>query len=130
MLYSYSFRRLFMLVTALVILAGALAPTVSRALAQPVSNSSGWVEVCTAQGFKVIPIDKVSTEQTDHGTLSMDHCPFCLPQFHTALLPTCLTNTASSPVQLRTLVPHLFLSAPRMLYAWTSALPRAPPVLV
>lgn len=129
-MYSHTFRRFFMLIAAAVILAGALAPTVSRVLAQAVSNASAWQEVCTPQGIKLIPIGKSATEQPDHGTLSMDHCPFCLPHFHTALLPTGLTHTASSPVPLLIPVPHLFLSAPRILYAWMSACPRAPPALI
>lgn len=70
-----------------VLLLGALAPTVSRALASPGAVPSA-IEVCTSEGPRWV--DVVSTAPSDPATSgttapagpgvvpTLDHCPFCL----------------------------------------------------
>lgn len=70
-----------------VLLLGALAPTVSRALASPGAAPSA-IEVCTSEGPR--RLDVVSAAPSDPATSgttapqgpgvvpSLDHCPFCL----------------------------------------------------
>jgi hypothetical protein len=55
------------------------------------------------------------------------HCPFCLLQAHGMAPPPAV----STPVVLAGVdaQPFLFLHAPRLLHAWSSASARAPPVL-
>jgi hypothetical protein len=55
---------------------GALAPTVSHALAQGSSGLS--FEICTSTGTQTIPADSPVAPES---AKSLDHCPFCL---HTA----------------------------------------------
>jgi len=75
------------LAVALMLL-GALAPTVSRALASRAAAAPSAIEVCTSEGPRWL--DVVSTAPSDPATSgttapqgpgvvpSLDHCPFCL----------------------------------------------------
>lgn len=65
---------------------GAMAPTVSRALAAT-NGPTGWIEVCTSTGARWVPLatgdvalPKAAIEQPPDtpDSLSLNHCPFCL----------------------------------------------------
>lgn len=71
-----------------VMLLGALAPTVSRALASRATGAVVAIEICTAEGprwldvVSAAPSDPIASGTTDpvgQGVApSIDHCPFCL----------------------------------------------------
>ena len=107
-------------------LAFALVPTVSRAMAFA-TGSSSWAEICTPQGMKLVAAvdgDEAPVQAGAH----LDHCALCgLSTDGAAPLPA-----TPAPLQLpvgSAEVPRLFLQAAHTLFAWRSAQPRAPPVL-
>ena len=68
-----------------VMLLGAFAPTVSRALAAARSDAALMIEVCTSEGPRWVPLASTSADMStadfSHGqksAFSLDHCPFCL----------------------------------------------------
>jgi hypothetical protein len=67
---------------------GALAPTVSRALA---SSGSGWVEVCSAAGSRWVKLDGSGTAEGNSAPAGSSaagaDCPYCLLQHELPLLP-------------------------------------------
>ena len=110
-------------------LALALLPTLSHALAHSQGSSSRFAEVCTPQGMKQVAIDGVAGEADDAPTQaagSPEHCAYCAGSAQAAGMPP-------APLQVPLLRsaaldrPAPFLKAPRTLVAWCSAQPRAPP---
>lgn len=105
-------------------LAFALVPTVSRALA--FAQGSGWVEVCTSQGAQRIAaaIGDADTPAPPHAVL--DHCPLCTLAAGTgALLPASGAAWPAMGLAQRPLVG--IDEPPGALQVWAAALPRAPP---
>jgi len=108
-------------------LAFALMPTLSRAMAFA-DGSGNWAEVCTPQGMKLVSMaDRGASEGAPaQATVELEHCAFCAvtgdgaAPLSAAVLPALLPLTSAEP-------PRLFLHAPRTLFAWRSAQPRAPP---
>lgn len=124
---AHRHRRLSTWITILAMLAFALAPTVSRALAFA-GGGSGWAEVCTPQGMQWVSADGQRSDSPPDGAPQLDHCHFCqLAAAGAAPLP------ATAPVLALPLAgaepPRLFLQAARTPHAWRSAQPRAPPFL-
>lgn len=107
-----------------------LAPTVSRLLASS-STQAVWAEVCTPQGTRVLATsagdDDRSSAPAGHHLL--DHCPLCGLSGGAPALPP-VAWALPQPLQAQHSVPALFLHAPRRLFAWASAQPRAPPAAV
>ena len=107
-------------------LAFALVPTVSRALAFG-TGSSGWAEICTPQGMKRLAVVDDDGAPVQAGT-HLNHCALCgLSTDGAAPLP-------AAPAPLRLPVgsaagPRLFPQAAHTLPAWRRAQARAPPVL-
>jgi uncharacterized SAM-binding protein YcdF (DUF218 family) len=123
-----AFRRLFSWVALLAILGGALAPAVSHAVYSQTGKS--FLEICTAQGTRLIAVDADADPVTggQHNVV-MEHCPFCVPHAGSlGLLPTA-ELVFKQPADGSRFYPPLFYTAPRPLFAWASAQPRAPPVL-
>ena len=107
-------------------LAFALVPTVSRAMAFGIGSSS-WAEICTPQGMKRVAVadgDEAPAQAGAH----LDHCALCgLSTDGAAPLPA-----ARAPLRLpvgSAAVPQAFLQAAHTLPAWRRAQARAPPVL-
>jgi hypothetical protein len=126
MLASRRLRALTSWIACFAILLSALAPTLSHAFRGNVP--AGWIEICSATGAKLIKLDALG-KSTDQGSgdQSMKHCSYC--STHTTVLG--LPPAAPAGLILDTLafhVPELFLAAPRTLFAWASAQPRAPPL--
>ncbi|NMM14831.1 MAG: DUF2946 family protein [Rhodoferax sp.] len=91
-------RRLAVWLVVLVALFGALAPTLSHALALARGGTSAWTEVCTSTGTRWVMMGStapnaapqiadahastspVSTTSPDgqEAAFFLDHCPFCL----------------------------------------------------
>lgn len=109
------------------ILFGALAPTVSLAMAaaQPLTEE---VQVCTMAGMVTVVLSKAQSEKSpvpaqDH---MLKHCAYC--SAHGGATPAPPVAAFVLPVILQsTLYPSLFYGSATPLFAWTVALSRAPP---
>ena len=111
-------------------LAMALLPTVAHALASSQSLNSGWAEICTPQGTQWVAQDGTLAGDTVP-MAGADHqldCPYCRPSSAVAGLPP-TPPALVLPALAGDAVPPLFFHAPRTLFAWASAQPRAPPSL-
>jgi hypothetical protein len=115
----------------------ALAPAVSRAMG-PDEHGRYLVELCSAAGVEWVELSAeeaafygetgaVSSESGPAQSVpSLDHCPYCSAQFGNALPPS-PDLSQSFAVAGGAVLPTLFLVAPRPLFAWSPAHPRAPP---
>jgi hypothetical protein len=107
-------------------LALALVPAVSHALAFAQGGKSAWAEICTPQGMKVVAqlADDEGAPATGAGLL--EHCPFCTPAASALGMPpapAAVQTISEAGIEL----PPLFFQAPRTSFAWAAAQPRAPP---
>jgi len=110
-------------------LALALLPTVSHALAFAQGGKSAWAEVCTPQGMKLVALDDApGADGTTPAQAAshLDHCPYCTLSGQAAGMPPA-PPAAPGLLAGAEAVPLLFLQAPRTLFAWRSAQPRGPP---
>ncbi|MFT3858440.1 MAG: DUF2946 family protein [Aquabacterium sp.] len=121
---------------ALIVLLGALAPTVSRWVHASSSLPLALMEVCATReaGPSTLVLKQAPLTRSDSGWPAsphdMDHCPFCVLQGDGhALPPPVASIQMPSPSAAVTALPHLFLHAPRPLHAWAMAPARAPPLL-
>ncbi|EHR69429.1 Protein of unknown function (DUF2946) [Burkholderiales bacterium JOSHI_001] len=105
-------------VTLALLVLALLAPTLMRAS----TDRAPWTEICTTA-------NKVADAQSGHGSTAAgahEHCDACFSRLDTAgPAPAPLKLALPSP--LSQAVPALFLQAPRPLFAWRGAQPRAPP---
>lgn len=117
-------RRLTLWIATLAILFGTLAPAALQAL---LAAGGAWAEVCTASGARWVRAGDAKPSDSPPNTGHLPgHCPLC--NLHTPTLG--LPPAHESGLLLATVsfaVPALFLAAPRPLFAWLSAQPRAPP---
>lgn len=108
--------RAVMLLVALAL----LAPTISRALHHLEAVNSPWNQVCSAPLIDSLPAG-------GHAAPTLEHCPLCALQAAPALPPAEPATLYLLPA-LAFPLPALFLRAPRPLFAWLTAQPRAPPL--
>ena len=113
----------------------SFAPTVSHALARVQGQPSAWTQICTPQGMKtvavqaddVVPDAAASGPQEEGASLNLlEHCPLCGLAASALPLPAA-DGGLVLPLSQATEVPRLFLRAPRPLFIWSAAQPRAPP---
>jgi hypothetical protein len=111
-------------------LAMALLPMVSHALAFSRGDAGRWAEVCTPQGMRLVLVDAdsaVSDAPPVQAASHLEHCPSCALGADSLGLPP--THAPAPPQPLFPgHVPLLFLHAPHTLFAWLSAQPRGPPL--
>ena len=123
---GYRFRQLFSWIACLAILMSSVAPVLSQAF-QPSQGDAGWIEVCTALGQQLVHVEAAESSQTtppdDHARV---HCPYCSSHAVQLGLPPATSPVLFVPT-LHYGLPELFLAAPRTLFAWSTAQPRAPP---
>ena len=112
------------------ILLAALAPAISHAFAS-LDGHQAWVEICTAQGNKLIqvgpehnPESSAPQQHPDH----FEHCPFCTPNNVAAGLPPS-ADLVIATIEHHRIFPDLFYQAPQGLFVWTPASSRAPPAV-
>ena len=109
----------------------ALAPTISHALAHS-QGQSAFTEICTPQGMKRLLLDDrgapVSDAEPATAISHLDHCPLCGLGAQAPALPPAQPLPLLDDHGLSQALPSLFLQAPRPLFAWASAQPRAPPL--
>ena len=109
-------------------LALSLLPTVAHALGFAQGGKMALSEICTPQGMQWVGLDgqPIVDDAPMSGIEHLDDCPYCARATSAAGLPPTLP-----PLLLLapagTAAPPLFLHAPRTLFAWASAQPRAPP---
>jgi hypothetical protein len=119
-------RRLAAWTALFAALAAALLPAISHAFALD-GSATKWVEVCSVSGPVAIEVPANGPGFPKAPKASdFEHCPFCSAQAApVAILPPTVAvlalPAASAPV------PPLFLLAPRPLFAYLAARPRAPP---
>ncbi|MFO1329700.1 MAG: DUF2946 family protein [Rubrivivax sp.] len=111
-------------IALLAMLAFALLPTVSRALAS--AGGPAWAEVCTPQGARWAPLDD-GDGAPQPTLLSLDHCALCALATDGAAAPPPAAPVLALPLRSAE-APPLFLHAARTLPVWRSAQPRGPPV--
>ena len=122
--------RRFVWLALAAMLATAALPTVARVLASSQNDAAVWAEICTLQGMQRVAVDGTPAGDTAPAA-GGDHqqdCPYCRLSSTLAGLPPPPLTLALLPAG-GTPVPPLFLHAPRTLFAWASAQPRAPPSL-
>ena len=60
----------------------ALAPTLSHALAWSEGDGGHYMEICTATGSRLVPVDSnpssADSQPGQESVPSLSHCPFCL----------------------------------------------------
>jgi hypothetical protein len=107
----------------------AVMPTLSDAMA--FAKGEAMMEICTPQGMKTVSAETLPAdgETQPAAQLSMDHCDFCVPAAGAAPLPP-FSPPWHMPTSSCSRAPAAFFHAPRTLFAWASAQPRAPPVLL
>ena len=116
-------------IASFAILLAALAPSISHAVAAANNIPNGWTEICTVAGAKLVKLDDTSPSKTaPHKMSHFEHCPFCLN--HAGMLGLPPDTDVRVPLVAGThVLPSLFYHAPRPLFAWVAAQPRAPPLL-
>lgn len=116
-------------------LVGALAPTLSRAMA-PATGGDHRIEVCSAGGSRWIALSAGEAAQypdhalergdADSNRIDLDHCPYCS-------LQGCGAGLAAVDARVFLLAggpgfaADLAFAAPRCSPDWPAARPRAPP---
>ena len=111
-------------------LMAAFAPTLARVMPVSADDGARWFELCTGSGVEWVMVDGDVDENVgrEAHSGSSEHCPFCKLAAETPVL-----IVATSPVELSLQraapMPTAFLRAPRTLFAWTVASPRAPPLI-
>ncbi len=111
-------------------LALALLPTLSHALAFAHRGQSDWAEVCSPQGMKLVALADAPGVgiPAAQAAAAHEHCPCCSLGAHFLGIPLAPRLALGLP-PAAALVPPLSVQAPRTLFAWRSALPRAPPLV-
>lgn len=128
-MYTFVKRRLLLSwIALLAVLFSALAPSVSHALAAS-SPLDGLAEICTVNGVKTVKLSLADGDQPAPKSLAhhFEHCPYCMSHGGAPALPPANAGTVAVLTGHDT-YPPLFYHAPRSLYSWAAANPRAPPV--
>ena len=136
----HAFRqRFFAWIAIVAMMVSALAPAISRAMG-PDESGRYLIEVCSAAGTHQIALTAeeaafygeqvIPAGDSEGGDATMlDHCPYCSASFNLAMLPPVDAMPAFAVIGSR-LAPTLCFVAPRPLFAWSPAHPRAPPAHV
>lgn len=109
----------------LVILLASLVPGSAQTLS---GAKAGWLEICTADGATMVPLDDGTGQKPDplQAHHLLDHCQCCNPQ-SSGMAPPPAEAAVPRIVALGRLLPPLFLEGPRDRHVWVSFQPRAPP---
>jgi hypothetical protein len=117
-------------IACLAILFNAFAPLVSHAMeaAAPTPPVMA-IEVCTAMGMASMPLALAGSGDATSGKLhkNMNHCGYCVAHAAAHGLPP-PPAVAFAPAAGRDAYPPLYYHAPRPLFPWSLAQPRAPPL--
>ena len=113
-------------IACLAILMGSIAPTMSHALQRQATNV--WMEVCTTAADRSLNDDADAGKRTPDGPIDhqFQHCPWCGTHANALGMPPACASVPEFSAPDFT-APEHFVPAPRALFAWNSAQPRAPP---
>jgi Protein of unknown function (DUF2946) len=115
--------------TALAMMLSALAPSISFASRAIQGADIDFASICTATGIKWVDNQSgeilESAPTTSKSAVHAERCEACLTH-PLAILPVSQV-LLYTPVIALTRMPSLFLQAPRTLFVWSQANPRAPP---
>lgn len=106
------------------IVLASLAPSLTHALG--FAQGGSRIEVCTAQGSKWIDEADDGSPTAPSAAHVFEHCPYCsihMPDLGMPPSPTVVPLLIEGHGEY----PPAFYAAPRPLFAWRSAQPRAPP---
>lgn len=123
MFRTRQWRACFTWLAFMAILAAALMPSVSRALASDRVANIMMAELCAPSGMRYADMQK---PPGDKHASHMDDCAYCRFHADTPALPTVITLVA--PGEIAAVRPRLFYHSPTPLFAWTAARPRGPPL--
>jgi Protein of unknown function (DUF2946) len=127
---SYSSRR-WVWAAICILTLSAMMPTLTAWVASARASVS-WQDVCSTNRTSWIQLvaDQAPGDagSAQHNLNGSGHCPFCLLQDHTPVLPVMPLAPALANTALAVLVPPLLLHAPRPLHAWSPIAARAPPL--
>ena len=120
--------RTLALLAAMAMLCMAFVPAIGRWV-RAAQGADFWSEVCTANGAQVVLASSADdgSGPAKSSVAQLDHCPWCAHMG--AGLPPAEVRIPRVFVGATT-HPALFYRAPARLFAWASAQPRAPPVLL
>ena len=127
-------RRFAAWIACFAILLAALAPSISRAVANAKQESgSGWAEICSVAGIRFVQVlqadDGAADEKSGGKAMQMEHCAFCSTHAGSVGLPP--SPVLPLPVASGTAIfPALYYQSPSPLFIWSTAQSRAPPTLV
>lgn len=117
-------------IVAFTFLLAALLPALSHAMVP--ERSGAIMEICSSTGARVVlmsvDMSGDSRDEKSSGGVSSMNCPYCAIHHGAPDLPPAPAAWQPSTA-LRFEHPQLFLHAPRPLFAWASALARAPPTI-
>ena len=115
-------------IACLAILFNAFVPVVSHALS--LASPAVQMEVCTAMGVEMLPMTldggEPGKQDADKLLKSMTHCGYCATHAGSFGLPPQPIVVFALDLQ-RDTFPPLYYLAPRPLFPWSLAQPRAPP---
>lgn len=112
-------------IATLAILWAALAPSLSWAFVPDVTGA--WVEVCSVTGAKLVQVDTDAQHPDSSKVMGMKGCSYCASHAPDLGLPPAPDAGLRAPL-LAPLLPPLFFSAARTLFAWATVQARAPPL--
>jgi hypothetical protein len=112
-------------IAIMAILLTVLAPAVNHLL--PQASAAQAVELCTSHGLKMVS-GTGHAQSGDPVQPGAGHCAYCSVHAatHAAIPPSPAVALAPSGIFSH---PALFYHSPRLLFAWTVASSRAPPLL-
>ena len=137
MFKTRQWRTCFTWLALAAMLAAALMPSLSRALASDRVRNIMMAEICAPSGMdyggmSLAAMGFAGTDGSDPRKDGMpaghgDDCAWCRLQADTPVLPGAIAVTG--PSKLVAPRPALFYHSPAPLFAWTAAHPRGPPLL-
>ena len=128
MFKTRQWRACFTWLAFIAILAAALMPSVSRALAQDRAGNPMMAEICAPSGMSYAGMRAPDMQSPDTKAIGhMDDCAYCRFHADTPALPAMAITV--EPGKVASPHPPLFYHAPTPLFAWTAAKPRGPPLL-
>ena len=113
----------------LTILTAALMPALTQAVRA--GTGQDWIEVCSTMGSKFVRIGAAAADggsQDEPVGQAMQQCSFCALHVTALGLPPTPPAAVFIVLPLSFGPPELFYTAPRPLFAWARAQPRAPPL--
>lgn len=123
-------RLLTVWIALLAVLFGALAPSVSHALAAQRGGTARWAELCGVNGVKrvLVAAETPQAPQRDLLQHHVEHCPYCATHGGAVALPP-PAAISFAVIGGRDVYPSLYYRAPAPLFPWSAARPRGPPAV-